>query len=272
MYSTTFLPHVEARKTEPIFCSELRTEEEKRRTDSFDLSPRSRLFLDQCDAISEQSRLFLDQWETTSQPSTSTFEEHVATACDAKTNKSETSRSDLDELYSGSSSPTVSWSFERQESWYEASMLDENTFVHVESVRLASGTKKNAPPVENLCTAATAPLDALAAHAQQIAKADDRSATPELAHQGLIMPASLRQPEASVGSALHGTGQCKPCAWFWKPEGCSNSGNCRHCHMCGRGELKRNKKIKMQARRALGSLEAPMLAALHGNLTLAVMP
>ena len=23
---------------------------------------------------------------------------------------------------------------------------------------------------------------------------------------------------ASVGSALHGTGNCKPCAWFWKPQ------------------------------------------------------
>ena len=27
-----------------------------------------------------------------------------------------------------------------------------------------------------------------------------------------------QEPLASVGSALHGTGNCKPCAWFWKPQ------------------------------------------------------
>ncbi|CAJ1338813.1 unnamed protein product [Effrenium voratum] len=38
------------------------------------------------------------------------------------------------------------------------------------------------------------------------------------------------QPPGSLGSALHGTGRCKPCAWFWKERGCSNAQNCGYCN------------------------------------------
>mmetsp|Transcript_53422 Transcript_53422/g.155768 ORF Transcript_53422/g.155768 Transcript_53422/m.155768 type:complete len:414 (-) Transcript_53422:76-1317(-) len=48
----------------------------------------------------------------------------------------------------------------------------------------------------------------------------------------------------SMGSASHATGECKPCAWFWKPQGCSNGQNCGHCHLCPMGELKARKKLK----------------------------
>ncbi|CAK8992447.1 Uncharacterized protein SCF082_LOCUS3100 [Durusdinium trenchii] len=65
----------------------------------------------------------------------------------------------------------------------------------------------------------------------------------------VIVPLSIRQPEASVGSAHHGI-QCKPCSWFWRPQGCFNSRDCAHCHMCLPGELKRLKKAKQQAMRA----------------------
>merc|ERR1712050_473557 len=50
---------------------------------------------------------------------------------------------------------------------------------------------------------------------------------------------------ASVGSILHGTGCCRPCAWFWKPHGCSNGQDCRHCHACPEGEAKLRKKAKV---------------------------
>lgn len=282
MSSTIFLPHVvnvkntfihveddedwwgrpcmKAMKTEPSF-SKLRTENENREAESHALSPRSRLFLDQC--------------EVNSQRSTSASEKHAAATQKTKITSSHTSRSDLDELHSGASSPTVSGSFGRQESWYEASMLDESTFVHWESVRLAYVSKESELLVEQVCTVGTArpeQRDAASGHAEQISKADDCLVTPQSAHQGLIVPAPLRQPEASIGSALHGTGQCKPCAWFWKPEGCSNSSNCRHCHMCGKGQLKISKKIRMQARKTFENLEPRKLTALHGNLTQAVMP
>merc|ERR1712188_341644 len=46
----------------------------------------------------------------------------------------------------------------------------------------------------------------------------------------------------SVGAALHASGECKPCAWFWKPESCQWGAECRHCHLCPMGELRRRKK------------------------------
>jgi hypothetical protein len=54
----------------------------------------------------------------------------------------------------------------------------------------------------------------------------------------------------SVGSALHGTGKCQPCAWFWKAgRGCQDGANCDHCHLCPEGELKARKKAKVAAMR-----------------------
>lgn len=53
----------------------------------------------------------------------------------------------------------------------------------------------------------------------------------------------------SVGSAQHGTGKCKPCAWFWKPQKCSNHKSCGYCHLCPEGELKARKKAKVAAMR-----------------------
>lgn len=48
----------------------------------------------------------------------------------------------------------------------------------------------------------------------------------------------------SQGSKLHASGQCRPCAWFWKPDGCKNGVECCHCHSCPEGEIKSRKKVK----------------------------
>lgn len=55
----------------------------------------------------------------------------------------------------------------------------------------------------------------------------------------------------SVGSALHGTGACRPCAWFYKETGCANGKDCRHCHACQEGEVKARKKEKASLRQAM---------------------
>ena len=60
----------------------------------------------------------------------------------------------------------------------------------------------------------------------------------------------LRTDVPSQGSALHSTGQCKPCAWFWKSRGCSNAVFCDYCHLCPPGALKERKKAKIAAIRA----------------------
>lgn len=68
----------------------------------------------------------------------------------------------------------------------------------------------------------------------------------------LTMSDSLSLP--SRGSVLHGTGNCRPCAWFWKPEKCSKGEECTYCHLCPEGEIKARKKIKDTAMR-MGAIE-----------------
>jgi hypothetical protein len=63
----------------------------------------------------------------------------------------------------------------------------------------------------------------------------------------------LHTLDVSVGSAMHSVGKCRPCAWFWKPEGCLNGSSCRHCHLCSPEELRERKKkhkiLKSQLKR-----------------------
>mmetsp|Transcript_13986 Transcript_13986/g.35115 ORF Transcript_13986/g.35115 Transcript_13986/m.35115 type:complete len:238 (+) Transcript_13986:70-783(+) len=49
----------------------------------------------------------------------------------------------------------------------------------------------------------------------------------------------------SVGSLKHGSGTCKPCAFFHKT-GCANGPACPFCHLCEDGALKRRKQEKRQ--------------------------
>lgn len=60
------------------------------------------------------------------------------------------------------------------------------------------------------------------------------------------LPPGLAPPPntPSHGSALHITGDCRPCVWHWKPGGCSNGEDCYHCHLCPKSEVKSRKKTK----------------------------
>jgi len=78
--------------------------------------------------------------------------------------------------------------------------------------------------------------------------------------------ASSSVPQATPGSAMHGIGECRPCAWFHKADGCKNGAECRHCHLCPDGELKNRKKTKVQALRVTKddqepAVEQPLLVA-----------
>jgi len=64
-------------------------------------------------------------------------------------------------------------------------------------------------------------------------------------------------PLASAGSLLHNVGTCKPCAWFWKPQGCQFGSECEHCHLCPSDELQRRKQAK-KASRPSGSKKAQL--------------
>jgi hypothetical protein len=54
----------------------------------------------------------------------------------------------------------------------------------------------------------------------------------------------------SVGAALHASGECKPCAWFYKPGSCQWGAECCHCHACPEGELRRRKREKIAGLKA----------------------
>lgn len=52
----------------------------------------------------------------------------------------------------------------------------------------------------------------------------------------------------SKGSALHGFGQCRPCA-FVHSKGCDSGALCQYCHICDAGEKKRRRNTKFAGHR-----------------------
>ena len=62
-----------------------------------------------------------------------------------------------------------------------------------------------------------------------------------------------RPGEYSKGAADHGSGNCKPCAWFHHAEGCRHAGDCEFCHMCPVGEIKKRKKEKQRMIKSMKS-------------------
>jgi hypothetical protein len=54
----------------------------------------------------------------------------------------------------------------------------------------------------------------------------------------------------SKGSILHTQGKCKPCAWSWKPGGCSEGADCLFCHTCTAEDHKQYKKDRLASLKA----------------------
>merc|ERR1712187_559892 len=73
----------------------------------------------------------------------------------------------------------------------------------------------------------------------------DLALHPTLLTGTLSKPAAeVVKPSAPKGSILHGTGDCKPCAWFWHPQGCNNGADCEYCPLCPKGEIQVRQKQK----------------------------
>lgn len=72
-------------------------------------------------------------------------------------------------------------------------------------------------------------------------------------HQSQVLSTQQWPTWPSRGSALHMSGMCQPCAWFWKPVGCQSASECNFCHVCPDGVLKARKKTK-QAMKRMGLL------------------
>mmetsp|Transcript_47608 Transcript_47608/g.111333 ORF Transcript_47608/g.111333 Transcript_47608/m.111333 type:complete len:236 (+) Transcript_47608:65-772(+) len=81
-----------------------------------------------------------------------------------------------------------------------------------------------------------------------VALASAGGSTPETPNISAIDVPTLEIP--NLGSAMHASGGCKPCAWFWKSRGCANGYACDYCHLCPAGALKERKKAKVAAIRS----------------------
>lgn len=57
-----------------------------------------------------------------------------------------------------------------------------------------------------------------------------------------VMPLLGSSEAPSVGSLNHNLGECRPCAFFWKPGSCTNGVDCRHCHLCDPSAKRRRLK------------------------------
>merc|ERR1712083_349319 len=79
----------------------------------------------------------------------------------------------------------------------------------------------------------------------EIVRKERKSKTWNGIQVGVPSPGLELSGLSSKGSELHGTGQCRPCAWFWKEGGCKNGAECFHCHQCPEGEIKTRKKAKL---------------------------
>jgi hypothetical protein len=79
---------------------------------------------------------------------------------------------------------------------------------------------------------------------------------------------SERQSEDEIavfgnGSQAHALRQCVPCAYFWyKKDGCRKADTCPFCHLCGKGEIKRRKRERLQQLKSDG-LYIPNFAKLR---------
>lgn len=65
----------------------------------------------------------------------------------------------------------------------------------------------------------------------------------------LFEPSLVSPDLPSVGSASHGFGECKPCA-FIHTKGCEGGLQCPFCHLCEPGEKKRRQKTKKVYKRS----------------------
>jgi len=112
------------------------------------------------------------------------------------------------------------------------------TAKNVEHVRASTEDTTTQPEVSD----SSPDLLANIAPSEHLPEALGNEAILDIFPPGLAIPSRATLP--SLGSADHASGQCRPCAWFWRPGSCQNGEECLHCHLCSEGELKARKKEK----------------------------
>jgi len=137
----------------------------------------------------------------------------------------------------------------------------KNTFIELPC------TPERAGPAAVSAIAATCPAKCAITEEERQAWEEERDAALEA--QALFTGVDRKieveldlDPSTSVGSLLHRSKLCKPCAWFHHPKGCQRGVRCEFCHCCPAGEIKRRKKEKTMLIRKRRSqrLDEPMPA------------
>eukprot|EP00929_Paragymnodinium_shiwhaense_P055389 TRINITY_DN27748_c0_g1_i1.p1 TRINITY_DN27748_c0_g1~~TRINITY_DN27748_c0_g1_i1.p1 ORF type:complete len:237 (+),score=18.75 TRINITY_DN27748_c0_g1_i1:72-782(+) len=79
--------------------------------------------------------------------------------------------------------------------------------------------------------------------------ADQGPLAPGQIVAAVSIPVAASNELPSTGSALHQSGRCVPCGFFWTPRSCDNGSRCRFCHLCDAGE-KRRRRTRRKAQKA----------------------
>mmetsp|Transcript_16033 Transcript_16033/g.36757 ORF Transcript_16033/g.36757 Transcript_16033/m.36757 type:complete len:882 (+) Transcript_16033:131-2776(+) len=128
------------------------------------------------------------------------------------------------------------------------------------------GVEGSAAPVVRAAEAERDELPASAAHPEWLDQHSKQGPTDVVESPPASTNRALRATEGdvahpSVGSALHATGECKPCAWFHKAQGCFRGKECGYCHYCPPGELKTQRKKKVAQMREYAAVAAAAAVA-----------
>jgi len=65
----------------------------------------------------------------------------------------------------------------------------------------------------------------------------------------------MRGASWSAGSIGHDDKDCRPCAWNWKPSGCSKGSSCEFCHLCEDGKLQARQRDRRVQKRLMHEAE-----------------
>jgi len=76
-------------------------------------------------------------------------------------------------------------------------------------------------------------------------------------------------PLWSEGSKSHQSGQCRPCAWFFKEKGCSLGRDCNFCHQCPDGQVRTRRKAKDEELRRQRQEKEERIALRPGRVSFA---
>lgn len=103
------------------------------------------------------------------------------------------------------------------------------------------------PPAAECAPPAPEPSPAAAKWSLEVAPLLLSPAAPAPEGRSRAVGSARPAPAPSAGSALHGSQECRPCAWYYKPKGCDMGMDCQFCHLSPEGEVKNRKKAKVAA-------------------------